>query len=172
MFEVGASLGCAINVLLCEGPVIGMYALHHHVQNRFRAAIVFEDAIGFLRPDNLSAFGFPAKAACMTEPLRFGQVGFSPSEFLSQKLVLRNVYGCADDSLKLAILNDGITHAANVPKLTAWSHDALDYVTSRGFRNHSLDFRCHRVSVLRMDPCQYFLKCGCRMGRIKTEYLK
>ena len=29
MFEVSASLGCAIDNLLYEGPVVGMYALHH-----------------------------------------------------------------------------------------------------------------------------------------------
>ena len=29
MFEVSASLGCAIHDLLYEGPVVGMYALHH-----------------------------------------------------------------------------------------------------------------------------------------------
>ena len=27
MFEVSAGLGCAIDDLLCEGPILGMYAL-------------------------------------------------------------------------------------------------------------------------------------------------
>ncbi len=29
MFEVSASLGCAIDDLVCEGPILGMYALQH-----------------------------------------------------------------------------------------------------------------------------------------------
>ena len=31
MFEVSASLGCAIDDLLCKRPILGMYALHHRI---------------------------------------------------------------------------------------------------------------------------------------------
>ena len=48
LFEVSASLGCAIDDLLCEGPVLWMNTLHHHVQGWLRVTIVLEDAIGFV----------------------------------------------------------------------------------------------------------------------------
>src|SRR5258707_14708448 len=74
MFEVNASLGCAIDDLLCEGPVRGMDALHHRIHCWLECAVVLEDAIGFVRPDNLFVVRFPSEAARVTEPLSLGEI--------------------------------------------------------------------------------------------------
>src|ERR1700719_4520649 len=106
MFEVCAEPGCAIFDLLYEGSILGVYTLHHHVQGRLPGAIVLEDTVGFLRPDNFCAVRFPPETACVTEPLSLCQIGLAPSEFLSEKLVLRNVHPSANDSLERAILDN------------------------------------------------------------------
>src|SRR6476659_5986475 len=80
MFEVITSLGCAIDNLLYERPVVGMYAPHHRIYCWFNRGIVLEDAIGFVRPDSLSTVRFPTEATCVTEPLCFGQVGFTAAQ--------------------------------------------------------------------------------------------
>ena len=81
MFEVITSLGCAIDNLLYERPVVGMYAPHHRIYCWFNRGIVLEDAIGFVRPDSLSTVRFPTEATCVTEPLCFGQLGFTAAQF-------------------------------------------------------------------------------------------
>lgn len=48
MLEVGAGLGCALNHLLSERPVLGMYALREHIQGRLLGTLVLEDAVGFI----------------------------------------------------------------------------------------------------------------------------
>ncbi len=108
----------------------------------------------------------------MTESLGFGQVRFAASDFLSQQLVLRHIHGGADDSFQRAILNDGSTHASNVPHFTVRSHDALGDIASRSLRNHVRNQRCHELAILRMDACEVFLKARCFFGRIQTVYVK
>src|ERR1700733_1788098 len=82
LFEFSGCLGCALDDLLKEGPILRMNRLHNHVQGRLRAAVILEDAIGFVRPDNLSRIRIPPEAAGVTESLSFGQVGFAPLRLL------------------------------------------------------------------------------------------
>ena len=41
-------LGYAFDDLLCKRPIVGMYALEHHVQGWFLGAVVLENPIGFV----------------------------------------------------------------------------------------------------------------------------
>src|ERR1700738_877941 len=89
--------------------ILRVNAFHDHVKRDLLRRIVFEDAVGFIRPDNLSAAWSPTKTACVTQPLGFRQIGFATPEFLRQEFVLRNIYADAD-SLHRAIVWDGSTH--------------------------------------------------------------
>src|SRR6266852_635093 len=51
--------------------VLRMNAFHDHVKRGLLRRIVFEDAVGFSRPDILSAAWSPTKTACVTQPLGF-----------------------------------------------------------------------------------------------------
>src|SRR5260370_28704985 len=78
-----------------------MNAFHDHVKRDHGRRIVFEDTIGFIRPDMLAAAWSPTKTACVTQPLGFRQIGFATPEFLGQQLVLCNIDAYAN-SLRTA----------------------------------------------------------------------
>src|ERR1700730_10719905 len=80
MLEVLAGPRHALSDLMCRKPILGIDTLHHHVQGRLLGAIVFEDAVGFVRPHNLSGVWSPTETARVTEPLSFGQISFAPPE--------------------------------------------------------------------------------------------
>src|SRR6266478_10049540 len=101
--------------------------------------VVLENAIGFIRPDNLSTVRSPPEAAGVTEPLSFRQVRFAPSEFLGQELVFRDVYGAANVLFQALVFDKRSTDAANVPDLTVGTNDALCNIEGRRFRQDSLD---------------------------------
>jgi hypothetical protein len=104
MFKVSAGLGCAIDDLLNERPILRMSSLDHQVQGRLGGTIVLKDAISFVCPDKLSRIRVPPEAAGVTESLGFRQVGFAPPEFPSEKLVLGDVNGVAYEPLQCPIL--------------------------------------------------------------------
>src|SRR5712671_6134262 len=82
VFEVYAARGYALDDLLCKRPILRMYALEHHVEVWFLGAVVFENTIGLVRPNDLSGIRFPPEAACLTQSLGFGEIGFaSPDRF-------------------------------------------------------------------------------------------
>ena len=149
-----------------------MNAFHDHVKRDLGRRIVFEDTVGFIRPDILSAAWSPTEAACVTQPLGFRQIGFATPEFLRQEFVLRNVYGAAYDSLQSPIFYNRGTDATNMPEFAVRSHNTLGDIASQTFRNHSLDQRCHEFTIVRMDACQVFLKGRGVFFRIKTVYMK
>src|SRR5882724_2933688 len=121
------------------GALFGMDALHHQIDCWLNPVAVLEDAIGFIGPDYLSAFGFPPEAARATEPLSFRQVRFAPAELLGQELVFRNVYGAANDSFQRPVLDNRNTNATYVPNFAAGAHNPLGDITSRGLCNHPVD---------------------------------
>src|SRR5271156_396204 len=76
------------------------------------------------RPEQSVGPHIPGPTAGVTEPLRFGQVGFTSPEVLGQELVLRNVYGASNVLFQVLVFDDRNTNAANVPDLAIGSHDA------------------------------------------------
>src|SRR5579862_5377748 len=81
VFEICAR-GYTLDHLLCRPSIVRMYALEHHVQGWFLGAVVLEDPIRFIRPDNVSAVRFPPPAACVAELLGLRQISFaSPDRF-------------------------------------------------------------------------------------------
>jgi hypothetical protein len=62
----------------------------------FFGVVVFENAIGFVRPHDLSGTRFPPEAARMTEGLGFGQIRVASPDSLFRNFTFRNVDDCAD----------------------------------------------------------------------------
>src|ERR1700686_3102190 len=139
MLEVCRPPRGTIDDLLKVGPVLRMDALHHRIYCWLNRAVVLENAIGFVCPDNLACVRFPAEAARVTEPLGFGQVRFAPAELLGQEFVFRNVYGRANDSFPRPGLDNRNTNATYVPNFAAGAHNPLGDITSQGPCNHPVD---------------------------------
>src|SRR5208337_2330572 len=125
-----------------------MDALHHCIDCQLNRGVVLEDAIRFVRPDNLAAIRLPPETSCVAELLSFRQVGFTASELPSQEFILGNVHRSADNSLQRAILNYGGTHTANVSEFTVWPDNSLGDITAQSFRHHFLDERSHELAIL------------------------
>src|SRR6185295_9802797 len=66
VFVVGAARGCAFEDLFRKRPVLRMNALEHHVEVWFLGVVVFENAIGLVRPHDLAGIRFPPEAARVT----------------------------------------------------------------------------------------------------------
>src|SRR3984893_15093301 len=152
--------------------ILRVNAFHDHIKRDLGRRIVFEDAVGFIRPDMLFAAWSPTKAACVTQPLGFRQIGFATPEFLSKDLVLGNVYSAAYDSFQSPVHYNRGTDATNMPEFAVRSHNTLGDIASQTFRNHSLDQRCHEFTIVRMHACQVFIEGRGVFFRIKTVYMK
>jgi hypothetical protein len=81
MFEVSAILQSAIDDLLKEVAILRMKTLHQQVQGWLLSTMNFEDAVGFVRPNNLSITRLPHETPGVTESLGFGQMVYRASEF-------------------------------------------------------------------------------------------
>src|SRR5882762_4011907 len=77
MLKILPILRRTLDGLFHLGRVFRMNTLEHTFHGRCRGSVVLEDSVGFLRPDDLGGENSPAEASCMTEPLRFRQVGFA-----------------------------------------------------------------------------------------------
>src|SRR5689334_12794099 len=108
----------------------------------------------------------------MTEPLSFCQIGLAPSEFLSEKLVLRNVYGAADVLFQALVFDGRSADPPNVPNLTIGPHNAFGGIKGRSFRRESLDEVRHGLAILWMDIIQVFLNTRRFADRIETVHPK
>src|ERR1700687_2801061 len=130
MFEVRGCLGCAIDDLLKESTILRMKTSHQHVQCRLPGTLVLEDAISFVCPDIFSRIRIPPEAACVTESLGFGQVSFAPAKLLSKSLVLRDIYGVANDSFQHPVFYNRGTDAANMSDFAVRSRKSFGDITS------------------------------------------
>src|SRR5260370_10814275 len=101
-----------------------MNAFHDHVKRDHGRRIVFEDTIGFIRPDMLFAAWSPTKAACVTQPLGFRQIGFATPELLRQEFVLSYIDAYAD-SLQAARFIGFRPNTTDVSDLAVKSYDAF-----------------------------------------------
>src|ERR1700722_19861242 len=131
---------------------------------RLRIRIALKDSEGLVRPEYLPAGNFPSEAAGVAESLGFGQVGFAPSELLSQELVLSDVDRAADVLFDVLAVDKRNADATNVADLAIGSHDALRGVEGRSFRHEPVDHIRHGFAVLRVDETQIFLNTG-RLAR-------
>src|SRR5277367_6775461 len=133
MLEICRSRLSAMNDLFKVAAVLRMDAPRHGVQGRL-GSFVFEDAVGFIRPDSLTGVRFPSKTSRATQPLRLRQICFASAKFLGQNLVLCNVDGAADILFQLLPFCRGSADAPYVPDLAARTHDPLYGVERRTFR--------------------------------------
>src|SRR5580658_2311398 len=113
MLEICRARRCAIDNILELGAILGMYALRDGIDGQLDCGVMLENAIGFIRPDNLAAVRPPPKTAGVAEPLCFGQVGFAALQLLSQLLLLSNIHPCPKETLKSSSLCDRNPHAAH-----------------------------------------------------------
>src|SRR6266436_320743 len=121
--------GCASHGLLYVRNVVGMNSIEEHLDCGLDLWIAPIDAVSFLRPGKFSLGKITAKAARVTEPLRFRQISFPPPQLLSQFFLLGDVHRSADDAFQDPVVEDGNAHAPNIPDFTTRTHDAFLKVT-------------------------------------------
>src|ERR1700721_3699194 len=97
------------------------------------------NAINFFRPEQGAVTQVPCPTARVAEPLGFRQVRFAAAELFSQDLVLRDVYGTANELFQALVFDDRNTDAANVPDFTIGTHDALGSIEGRSFAKNPLN---------------------------------
>src|ERR1700757_624700 len=97
------------------------------------------NVIDFFRPEQSAVTQVPCPAARVAQPLGFGQVRFAAAELPGEELVLRDVYGAANELCPALAFDNRNTDAANVADLTIGTHDALGSIEGRSVRQHSLD---------------------------------
>jgi hypothetical protein len=141
-------------------------------QARFCAEIALEDPKRLVGPEYFTARDPPAKAAGMTEPLSFGQVRFAAVQSMCEKLVLGNIYRAADMPFSALAIDKQSTDAANVPKLTIGTNNALCGIKGRTFRQYSVDQVGHGLAILWVNAIQVLLDARRFAGRIESVYAK
>src|SRR5689334_6926185 len=125
-----------------------MDPLQYQIGRRFHPGCVPVDPSRFLGPKYPLSTYFHSDTTGVAEPLSFRQVGFAPSEFLGQELVLRDVYGAANVLFQALVFYNGSTDPTNVPDLTIGAHDALGGIEGRSVRQDSLDQVRHGLAIL------------------------
>ena len=131
--------GRLTNDPLAPGSVVGMKSFQDETQCGLNGRIEFKDSKSFVGPNDFACLDRPPEASRLTKFLGLGKVCFAATEFLSQELVQRNVYGSANDSFQRPILDNRSTNATHEPNVAVGSHNPLRDITTRGFCKHSVD---------------------------------
>src|ERR1700733_3302746 len=130
--------------------VLGVNTFHDHARRGLLRRIVFEDAIGFIRPDILTAAWPPTETACVTQLLGFGQIGFATPELLRQQLVLCNIDAYAN-SLQTACFRGCRPNTTDVSELAVRTYDAFRDVNPARFHRHLIYERSHELTIFGVD---------------------
>src|SRR5439155_13482827 len=80
---------CTVDYWLDEFSVVRMASLEHELCRGLSRLLISKDSKRFLRPVDLAAEDIPAERARVAQPLRFGQISLTPSQFLFRPLALR-----------------------------------------------------------------------------------
>src|SRR5271165_366513 len=110
VFIVCEIFRCTLNDLSHLSSIIGMYPLQHGLHGGCGGAIIFEDAIGFVGPDNFSAVNTPPKAARMAEMLSLREIRFAPLQRLRQLLLLSDVHPGTHEAERSTVLGNRSTY--------------------------------------------------------------
>src|SRR5882672_9407778 len=108
VFKVLAARRCPLDDLLCKLPILEMYALERHIQGWFLGLVVFENAIGLVRPNDLSIGGIPPEAAGVTESLAFGEISFAAPDSFFCDFTLRNIHDGADNFFDACVVPNAV----------------------------------------------------------------
>src|SRR5271167_768780 len=99
MSEILPVVGCAINNLLPEGPVVRMNSFQHSFHRKLRCWFEVEYPKCLLGPVNFPGRGDPTEAAAATQALRFGQEGFAAPQCILGPPALGSLFGLTQGSL-------------------------------------------------------------------------
>ena len=67
----------ALEQTLKKSAIFGVGALQHQIERRRRRRVACEDAIGLLRPSDLTARDLPGEASRLAQTLRIGKIGLA-----------------------------------------------------------------------------------------------
>src|ERR1700733_1187638 len=129
---------CPLCRLTHRSTILRVNPSYDPVKRHLFCGIIFEDAVGLIGPNNVSAGWSPTETACVTQPLGFRQIGFATPELPRKNLVLRHIYGVAYDSFQNPAFCNRGTDATNMPDFAVGSHNALRDIKFRSLHNQSL----------------------------------
>src|SRR5258708_6805731 len=139
--------------------VLRMTAFHDHVKRYRGRWIVFEDTVGFIRPDMLSAARSPTKTPCVTQPLGFRQIGFAAPELPRQQLVLCNIDAYAN-SLQTARFRGCRPNTTDVSELAVRTYDTFRDVKPESLPKHLIHGRSHEFTIVGWTSAKYTSEVG------------
>src|SRR5439155_26671717 len=131
-----------------------------------------QNAVTFLRPIPDVGVGTPGPTACVTEPLCFGQVGFTALQLLSQLFLLSYIHSDAKKPFENPVVEDWNTNASNIANRAVRSNDPLLCVATGTLLTHPLYGLCHEVAVLRMNGGQILIERRGSLLRVEAIDLK
>src|SRR5258706_997916 len=143
-----------------------MYALEHHVYGWFLGAIVFENAIGLVGPNDLSGVRFPPEAACMTEPLSFGLISFTAQDGLFRKFTLRDIHYRADNFVVACLVRKGMCEIMKMLYRTIRHQQPMLIIKVTSALRRTTKGVFDEAHIVRMSSLQYQIGCRFRAGRV------
>src|SRR5260370_5279591 len=111
-------LQCAFNRFLHSGSIFRVNTFEEQLQRRLYRSLILKNPKGLVGPAQVSGRNVPAEAPRTAERLRLRKVGLPTLQFLSQPLLLGNVYGGRDKHFSPLVLHTRSTDTTHVPHLT------------------------------------------------------
>src|SRR6266478_1290602 len=94
----------AFNRLLHSGGIFRVNTFEEQLQRRLHRSLILKNPKGLVGPAQVAGRNVPAEAPRTAERLRLRKVGLPALQFLSQPLLLGNVYGGGAGSAQLRLV--------------------------------------------------------------------
>src|SRR5580700_2102879 len=146
-----------------------MYALEHHVEAWSLGAVVFENAIGLVRPHDLSCIRFPPKAACLTQSLGFGEIGFASPDRFFRHFTFRDIRDRADNFVVAGLVSNAMCKIMKMLDRTIRHQQAMLPVKVMSALRCTFKNLCETAHIVRMRSLQYQIACRFRPGRVPVN---
>src|SRR5712664_1821764 len=146
-----------------------MYALEHHVEVWFPGAVVFENTIGLVRPNDLSGVRFPSEAAGLTQSLGFGEIGFASPDSFFRHFAFRDIRYRADNLFVAGLVPKAMCKIMKMLYRTIRHQQAMLPVKVTSALRCTYKNLFETAHILRMRSLQYQVRCRFRPGRVPVN---
>src|SRR6266849_8956555 len=146
-----------------------MYALEHHVEVWFPGAVVFENTIGLVRPNDLSGIRFPPEAASLTQSLGFGEIGFASPDSFFRHSTIRDIRDRADDFFVARLVPKTMCKIMKMLYRTIRHQQAMLPVEVISALRCTFKNLFETAHIVRMRSLQYQMGCRFRSGRVPVN---
>src|SRR2546427_5464666 len=160
---------CSIDFLLHRRAIIWVNSREDKFHRRFRSWIALKDSERLVGPEDLAAGNLPPEATCVTQLLRFGQVGFASPDGFFRNLTFRDVDDRSHNLVVACFVSHAMCEIVKMLDRTVWHQQPMLVIKIISAVRRSLERVCDKAHIVRMGALQNQIGRRFRSGRVPVN---